>query len=225
MLKRYHPVAHIVRDGWLSGMILTKGLKPKVGVTADIVDMEHFRDLVTNNEVQFFQMGNCGPVVKYTDEERDMMINKYKSKEYSYEEYFKNDFRFNAKDIMRGSTYIAVAIVAVKEYNGMALAYGALYRPSPFEKYEIRDIKKLSKTSLTRVADNFYTFIGDPIPLFKVLPYASYKQGFGANYDMMFNMDNIIYNKKVVLFKNPSQFKVRQYVDQWKALEPNPTPV
>ncbi len=215
MLKRYHPVAHIVNNNkQITGMMICSGSKPAKGETSTLVNMQQFNQLVANNEIQLFKMGDNGPIVAYTDEEVKKLLKKGKIRQYNTEEYFKNDARFNEED-MRGTTHIAVSIAAVKVCKGIFMSYGAIHRNQPFTASEINQIRKISNAVMLRVTDDLYIFSAYPTQLFQALKLASYNQGIGANYDTAFTFDNALYNKKLIFFKNLDGRELQYCINKW----------
>lgn len=219
-MKRYHPLGHIVSDGLekgkVCGMIINDGVRAPKGVLAEAVGLKEFSRLVSNNEMQYFQMKENEPIVCYTKEEiRYCKMNLKNTIYKTNEEYYADDFCFNMSDVLGGR--LSFSILGCKYcLNEMRVAAG-VYRKTPITESEIQKCRIFTKASIARGAENFYIYIFEP----KMFGYYLHNEvgigNYGINFDTAMH-NNFFYEKKIIGFKNadPSYMKeIRENILTW----------
>lgn len=199
-MKLYHPSAHVVdQNNNLMGFVIHKGSQTGMGIKAPSgelahgVDMDTFKQLVSANAMQLFQMTEHGPEVKYTQEEL-RVLKKHQDTLLTGEDYFNNDVKFNYNDIFLGQEWngVAMSICGMMKMLGKTVVHCVIYRHWPFTPADIKIFKKYHAT-VRRLADNLYmvSFLIDE--LIKLLLSRTYI--FGINYIQCLNMESILYKK------------------------------
>ena len=148
-------------DGRIRYVLRHEGPFNKIpyGVKTIVTDMGKFNELVHYNQVYGFQVENKISVVpKYTEEEKKINIKR------GYiipdgEDWYSNIPRFKAEDIQRSlyDNYLSISLLYSAETNGYFVTQFLMFRGVPFQKSELRDLKRsLHLVGIGRVTDNLY---------------------------------------------------------------------
>ncbi len=212
-MKSLHEIGHIVdNSGQICGMVLGEGIKSPKGVKAKIVNNIEFANLVGANKVQYFELENGVPIVRYTPEEL-RAVRRSKCELYG-DEYFANDIRFSSAAFSCNHQTIAVSAGALLESFGTLLMMTVFARVAPFKEEDMNILKKFMQksapSSVNRVAENVYMVTGDPFSLLSFL--SSCKHGYDINFDLMLNLNNINYKRRILGVRPASPDQIQSFV-------------
>lgn len=199
-MKDMHPTAHIVNEkGEIVGFLLHNGTKLNKNTTIVYpVEITEFYRLAKKDRIQFFTVNpeTKQIEIKYTEEEKKVLLHNNSQFELYSDDYFKNDPTFNSTYFKANNTCkYSVSVIGAKKMFGCPFIVSYIYKSNPFTDEELNGFKR-QNCSITKVSKNMCLMFTP----FENLLNLCIQYEMDLNFSVFNNFENVLNKRKIIGF-------------------------